>query len=705
MKKISLALACSAFLLLGACGSSESGSSVQPSSEIVISSSSMAESASSSQQDDGKYALKDLDKLLANVAGANALGIRTSSTKSTLALRKNAAKIQKNNLWVKSSTFYDSSDPVANEDGTINVTFSKTVVNSSADEVTVTKTIRPIKKANKLNVLKEDASGIYFEYTGEKREYCVLSGSKVLLDWSTGTIENLTIGEGEDEKTIRVIHLACDATEQHVIQSRRTDVSYTFRALEGDKYSLKRGDTVLFSDVVDGSEGDANSKEGYITFSGLTEDVNYTFTQVGIRYTETVEQTDVNGVVDKLYTIGRYSFISFVPGDLQQRPSSESLKYNSFGISNYDETDYYSDSTRQSFVIDNEIGLVFKIENHHISRIENNLIHFSGDNYIYDMKVNEQNQLVFYALFSNSEINVYNVFEDRYGHSFIQNDKINTYDEKNDVTYYVFGKGNSASIKKKNYFITSNKETLAVEFDGWATVKDAYLIDENGERREITNEDSFDVLFDFKTQSCLDPFQSAIPYRVKLGNVYFFEGYHAYYSEYDPKSGDSKIDFSKSTFAFPGNNLLMLFNPAEKQNWNVRFSCETNTGFFLNVRFLSSNDILLFYYDSKLYALYDASDRIPDLPFGQAMGYPLGYPIRDGIDVAGFLSEPSLKLDLILDDCDIDSETGKVMKFGLTGNTYYDYLLVEKDGKQVVDAFEEGTKTQEIKTVVLQPIA
>ena len=71
--------------------------------------------------------------------------------------------------------------------------------------------------------------------------------------------------------------------------------------------------------------------------------------------------------------------------------------------------------------------------------------------------------------------------------------------------------------------------------------------------------------------------------------------------------------------------------------------------------------------------------------------------------VEGWLSLENER-ELLLDGVDIDSETGKLLTYGVNGNTYYDFALVEKDGEKKVEAFKDGTRTEETKTVVLQPI-
>lgn len=202
-------------------------------------------------------------------------------------------------------------------------------------------------------------------------------------------------------------------------------------------------------------EYDANSIQK-VTFKKKTtinEDIYDNKGNV-ISSNQTITQEDISAQVNKLYVTGKYMFMQFIPilfesgnynyyeGDtlkteyLEVRPSS--LTYDLNGISEFDTKNYYSSALSQSFVIDNETGYIYKIENFSIaSIIDSDLVKDSNNN-IYKMSKNNQGTLSFIDVMPNKDVQILyeNIATDKYGYTFVYNDKIEQVDSENKIIYY-----------------------------------------------------------------------------------------------------------------------------------------------------------------------------------------------------------------------------------------------------------------------------
>jgi hypothetical protein len=106
-----------------------------------------------------------------------------------------------------------------------------------------------------------------------------------------------------------------------------------------------------------------------------------------------------------------------------------------YGIDIYHKTEYVSHEMRQSFVIDNATGYIYVIENFKVDTILNcGLI--QSENKYYKLTVNENGELLFTQFIQNTSLNIYGIFEDKFGQTFVYNDKLNVYDEENKTLYY-----------------------------------------------------------------------------------------------------------------------------------------------------------------------------------------------------------------------------------------------------------------------------
>jgi hypothetical protein len=163
--------------------------------------------------------------------------------------------------------------------------------------------------------------------------------------------------------------------------------SITIPATEGFKYSIYENESIMYTDVQDNDSRDKNEKAGVIVLDNLTNNVTYKVLYTGIGEEITLTQEEIEGEIDKLYVLDNYTFISYVPKGTSLRPSDNFIKYDKKGIALYDKVNYFSNNTRQSFVIDNSTGYIYYLKNFSIDSIEKGL--FISSNTHYDMKLND----------------------------------------------------------------------------------------------------------------------------------------------------------------------------------------------------------------------------------------------------------------------------------------------------------------------------
>ena len=165
----------------------------------------------------------------------------------------------------------------------------------------------------------------------------------------------------------------------------------------GFTYSLYQGETLLQSQVADNGETDKPNKKVHVVFEGLTDGIEYIVKYKGVGIETTITQEEINGEIDKLCVMNGYTFVSFVPIGTSKRPTyTDSLEKDNSGYIAYDRENYYSDNSRQSFVISNTTGYVYPIKDVTIQKLHNNLLYIN--NFVYDYNIVDDN-LNFYPLF------------------------------------------------------------------------------------------------------------------------------------------------------------------------------------------------------------------------------------------------------------------------------------------------------------------
>lgn len=451
---------------------------------------------STNEKPSGMIGIDELGGYIANISDAKALGIGKPSTKSRIRKAKSDDGDYENvTTFVKSSTDeYDPNDLVIGANGLEEVTFTKTNTTVNGKIIDGQKTY--IAKADQVNpeVVSFDKTSITIKADSDHEYRIVADSGEVYADWTKAE-------DGKDTLTFENLQ----TTEYTKIKARCINSTITFEALDGFTYTLKDVDgNILKENVTDNGKNDSNQEKGVITFNGLLENQKFTVSYHGEGEETVVTQEKVYGSIDKLYTLGDFTFVSYVTPNIASnkgiakdkydwddakdaygkplyisRPGNDKLDFDENGVSFYDKVNYYSDSEHQSYIINNATGLVYKLDDFRIDKIENGL--FWQGNFVYDMSIQNGNA-VFTPLFSNPDINAYSVIKDRYGKKYIYNDKIEQYDSGSNTVFYT-DKPESGS-KPYKYLINSQGEVLK------------YYIKNIGYRTSY--EDNPDELFDLK---------------------------------------------------------------------------------------------------------------------------------------------------------------------------------------------------------------
>jgi len=271
-----------------------------------------------------------------------------------------------------------------------------------------------------------------------------------------------------------------------------SDGKLTFAAVKDFTYQIRHGSQVIFSDLKDNDANDANTKEGVIAVA-VEKDVAYKVGYHGVGQETVITQDEIDGEVDKLCVLRNYTFISFVPKGTSQRPDDKDLVFDNDGISNYDKTNYFSSKERQSFVIDNTTGYVYKLENFNIKEIKNGLFLSNENNFIYDVKVNDNDELEIFSLFTNTTIQVSDFFKDKYGNNFIKNSTVDQIDYEKNTVFYT-----------QKYYHSDDNTIIYIDHDIRGSAEGDLLqnireIKKLGENLTFENIDALDV-FSFNDQ-------------------------------------------------------------------------------------------------------------------------------------------------------------------------------------------------------------
>lgn len=588
----------------------------------------------------------------------------------------------------------------------------------------------------------EDGNGY-----SDERYYCLKDkDGTILVDW--------TKHEENGEMTFEIDYVDPLTTRDYVVEARSIDAVVTYPAYEGFTYTLldKDGNAIVENVQANDSRNVSTDKESLVMFDGLIEGEKYTLKYEGYGEETTTEQSTVGGEIDKMYVYNeQFTFVSFVPYGTSERPSDDQLIYEKDGIANYDKRDYYTDNNRQSFIFDNYSGYIYLIKGFHIKYIHNNLLLSSSDNLVYDFKINEDNSLEIYSLFSNASLNYVNFFKDKHGNKVIQNDKLDKYDENTNTYYFVASanadettriltagefssiddiykkannmysngnnweqiererqklydlankisaraNGNNTTLNDSNkrYYLTSNNDILYVEYyNNWErTLKRAELIVDNSDHRELTVKDNF-----YNLTSC-----GWSKEYIKVSNGYIMT---------TALNGGQQYDQETQTNYYPlycqteGNGVTFR-NIATGEGYRSN-EYEANNGQtnYFDFTYVLQYDTMLIY-NSLRGALYKWS--FDDVTKYLSSSYYAYYGDNDD-DAMWEQQYYEFKFmdgaTLVLPDVSLDPKRTSFLTYDVNGNTSYDIVVEDVDGELEINPYVTGTYEAPQKKIVLQPI-
>jgi hypothetical protein len=171
----------------------------------------------------------------------------------------------------------------------------------------------------------------------------------------------------------------------------------------------------------------------------------------------TITQEEIQSQVNRLYVHNSYTFIQFVPIEIaginDVRPAYVGAP-DYYGYSEYDRQNYYNDDYHQTFVIENNTGNIYSLDNGlYIETVHNGLLKIKDRPYIYDCRINSNNELEVFSLFQNTAVTVYDYYKDKYGNNYIYNNTLDTTDATTNTIYF----------KRPEYIAASNGEVVHVQ--------------------------------------------------------------------------------------------------------------------------------------------------------------------------------------------------------------------------------------------------
>lgn len=302
-------------------------------------------------------------------------------------------------------------------------------------------------------------------------------------------------------------------------------------------------------------------------------------------------QDDMDAIINKLYVSEKFTYISFVKKGSTSYCTRELHELNnpySGKSCDYDRISYFCNDDEQSYVIDNLTGKIYSFANHfkEINFIDENQIHIVNNNTqcVYLLSIIEGNLNITRAI-NNTEINVFQVDIDKWGKTYIRNDKINS--SEDGIVYYTHN----------NHILSHDKTMFYHENDNDNNAYICYY-DEFGNKKAIDK--SFDNAFSDNIYS----------YSLKMiKNGYGFYN-NRFFTIVEDESDDTKTKivysdnqiintgsmfFVNNFFYFVNNNFLKYFDinilDIDNIDINIMENCATladNT----NTLYYKKGDIL-----------------------------------------------------------------------------------------------------------------
>ncbi len=172
--------------------------------------------------------------------------------------------------------------------------------------------------------------------------------------------------------------------------------------------------------------GDSEKKRNYlVTFDKDNNIEEVVFYKDKTNESGGITQESIKGEIDKCYVAGQLTFLRFAVGGVDG---------SDYIPSDYYIKDYICDDSYQSFVVDNQTGKVYSLETiGSLSKVSTYSVVI--DRIYYYLSVSGQG-LQITRVVNNPNVSVENVFKDKYGHTFIQTDKLAEVDGK--TVYYTY---------------------------------------------------------------------------------------------------------------------------------------------------------------------------------------------------------------------------------------------------------------------------
>jgi hypothetical protein len=611
-----------------------------------------------------KVPFNQIGSLVAQVVDAKAMGIVNSKDRPQANGRRNAQG-EDQNYMVKVTETYNIESKLT-EEQTIQITLLK-ITNTQTTELQ-TRTESYLATAEPLNIERiTDLPGNIIITNVEGYEYRLLSEGEVIQDWISS-----------DQETVE---FTFDLELTGItLESRSLNASISFIAFEGFRYRIKQGSAIIHEDLEDNETADTNEALGNITLFGLIEGLTYDVTYEGYQVIETITQDEVDGQVDKLYVLYQYTFISFVPLNVNERPQDKDLEFDYDGVPLYDKQGYFSDSTRQSFVVDNNTGLIYKIENINIASLSGGCVAVKDNQFPFDLRVTDQGTLEFYSIYQNSSIIKSGCFKDKFGNKFIMNNAVALTDLATNTTYYI-------QNQRIRYFLTSNGLVLKLD----THVPYLSKIVENNVERSINRSDTFKIFPATDVATFQAVFHSVINGVIKaVPNRGWGEGY-SYFGNFDTVNETANRMELSSFSGVPNSYRSDL---------------------------LLDYDVLLHWYDGDLFEIRSFSQKMENFfdLYNEGNYY---WPVSDGMD-GGSLSQydeeqrfarlhrielyESFEAKKLLSDVTING-TNSFTKIELSGNVNYELVLNKFENEYGMLPYVVGTYiAPPSTTVTLQPI-
>ena len=592
------------------------------------------------------YGVDDLTGYVANIENASSIGIGSINTSNTnVKKQKNVVRKENNqdNEYLLTAT--------ENENGEINyeelifTKFESGFEEINGEENYIAKREEDIN--TKINSIQHGVVNIKSKNGFEYR--LIDKNGNSLTDWKTGEKGNTKFYDITEDK------------ENITIESRSEKGKISFFVNDGFKYTISLNDKIIIENMGDNDNNDVNKKQGVITLDNLEGDKTYLVKYHGKGKKKTLTQDQMKSKIIRVYVSGGFTFVTFMPKDKE----NEMFNFNRNSNRDIGGKYYLEEYHMRSFVIDNESGHVYSLDNININCTRDGMALAAFDekpSYLYDLSVNEKNELVFTPLITKENICISEFFEDKYGRKYVcaaDISKTEIFDEEKNMLVY-----------KQDYSLeplycqNSNDEAIKVEKTQQDYLFRFYVLDEEGQKRELNKNDNFYIyICDYK--------------KIKVENGWIKEvGYlDGIYISYD--GGTSEFKFYNLDFTESYNLENKLDTNGERIKPLESYALAQSK---LNIDFFNENN-LLYFKDNDLYCLED---------------------------IWNFMSGKTTKKEYkILGNCrvDFDEENNfRLTQTGINGDKYYNLVKTKENGKVKYEVVEAGSYIATAEEIILQPL-